>query len=114
MRSTFFFIVYTLLGGKIMENSIHFEQTPFHHVYLKDRKTLELTGVKNIESFDSLEFLIETTLGYLNIKGSNLSLIRLDQEKCEVSIKGQIDSLNYVSQKKEVKNKESVFEKLLK
>ena len=50
-----------------MDNQIHFEQTPYHHVYLKDRKTLELTGIKKIESFDSLEFLIETSLGYLNI-----------------------------------------------
>ena len=42
-----------------MDNQIHFEQTPYHHVYLKDRKTLELTGIKKIESFDSLEFLID-------------------------------------------------------
>ena len=59
-----------------MDNQIHFEQTPYHHVYLKDRKTLELTGIKKIESFDSLEFLIETSLGYLNIKGSDLALVR--------------------------------------
>ena len=71
-----------------MDNQIHFEQTPYHHVYLKDRKTLELTGIKKIESFDSLEFLIETSLGYLNIKGSDLALVRFDQEKKEVSIKG--------------------------
>ncbi|MFQ9252980.1 MAG: YabP/YqfC family sporulation protein [Faecalibacillus intestinalis] len=64
-----------------MDNQIHFEQTPYHHVYLKDRKTLELTGIKKIESFDSLEFLIETSLGYLNIKGSDLALVRFDQEK---------------------------------
>lgn len=45
-------------------NSIRFEHTPYHNVYLKDRKNIELTGVKNIESFDSLEFLIETSLGF--------------------------------------------------
>ena len=27
-----------------MDNSLHFEQTPYHHVCLKDRKSLELTG----------------------------------------------------------------------
>ena len=32
-------------------NSIRFEHTPYHNVYLKDRKNIELTGVKNIESF---------------------------------------------------------------
>lgn len=64
-----------------MDNQIHFEQTPYHHVYLKDRKTLELTGIKKIESFDSLEFLIETSLGYLNIKGSDLHLCVLIKRK---------------------------------
>ena len=39
-----------------MDNQIHFEQTPYHHVYLKDRKTLELTGIKKIESFDTYYF----------------------------------------------------------
>ncbi len=95
-------------------NNIRFEHTPYHNVYLKDRKSIELTGVKNIESFDSLEFLIETSLGFLNITGTDFSLIRLDQEKCEVSIKGNIDSISYVSNKKNPKAKESVFNKLLK
>lgn len=95
-------------------NSIRFEHTPYHNVYLKDRKHVELTGVKNIESFDSLEFLIETSLGFLNITGTDLALIRLDQEKCEVSIKGNIDSISYVSNKKAGKGKESMFNKLLK
>ena len=97
-----------------MDNQIHFEQTPYHHVYLKDRKTLELTGIKKIESFDSLEFLIETSLGYLNIKGSDLALVRFDQEKKEVSIKGNIDSMSYVSDKKKSHQKEKGFSKLLK
>ena len=87
-------------------NSIRFEHTPYHNVYLKDRK--------NIESFDSLEFLIETSLGFLNITGTELSLTRLDQEKCEVSIKGNIDAISYVSNKKNQKGKDSVFNKLLK
>ena len=33
-------------------NGIRFEHTPYHNVYLKDRKNIELTGVKRIESFD--------------------------------------------------------------
>ena len=53
-------------------------------------------------------------MGFLNITGTDLSLIRLDQEKCEVSIKGNIDSISYVSNKKNPKAKESVFNKLLK
>ena len=86
-----------------MDNQIHFEQTPYHHVYLKDRKTLELTGIKKIESFDSLE-----------IKGSDLALVRFDQEKKEVSIKGNIDAISYLSNKRTTKSKDSVLNKLLK
>ena len=97
-----------------MDNQIHFEQTPYHHVYLKDRKTLELTGIKKIESFDSLEFLIETSLGYLNIKGSDLALVRFDQEKKEVSIQGNIDAISYLSNNRTTKSKDSVLNKLLK
>ena len=95
-------------------NAMRFEHTPYHNVYLKDRKNIELTGVKNIESFDSLEFLIETSLGFLNITGTELSLIRLDQDKNEVSIKGNINSISYVTNKKTAKPKESMFNKLLK
>ena len=95
-------------------NSLHFEQTPYHHICLKDRKSLELTGVKKIESFDSYEFLIETSLGYLNITGSELTLVRLDQDQNEVSIKGNIDGLSYLSNKKMTKGKDTMLNKLLK
>ena len=40
-------------------------QTPKkeHSINLKDRKTLEMTGIKEVDSFDSEEFLLETVLG---------------------------------------------------
>ncbi len=97
-----------------MDNSLRFEQTPNHHLCLKDRKTLELTGVVKIDSFDCFEFLIETTLGYLNVAGSELSLVRLDQQQNEVTIRGNIDSISYVSDKKKSHNKDSMFNKLMK
>ncbi len=97
-----------------MDNSLRFEQTPNHHLCLKDRKTLELTGVKKIDSFDCFEFLIETSLGYLNVLGSDLSLVRLDQEQNEVTIRGTIDTISYVSDKKKNHSKENMFNKLMK
>ena len=97
-----------------MDNNIRFEHAPFHHVYLKDRKTVELTGVKKIESFDSIEFLIETSLGFLNIIGSELGLIKNDQEKGEVGIKGNIDSMSYITNKKKSMQKDKMLGKLLK
>lgn len=97
-----------------MENSVHFDHAPFHNVYIKDRKSVELTGVKKIESFDSLEFLIETSLGFLNILGNDLALARYDQEKGEVGIKGNIESMSYVSNKKKLVQKDKMLGKLLK
>ena len=86
-----------------------------HDLSLTNRKELLVTGVKNIDSFDSKEFLIQTVLGFLHIKGSNLTLDKMDNENNELVIKGQIDALSYVSNSpkgKEVKG--NIFKKLLK
>jgi len=108
-------------GGFFMDNnnnqtnnSLSFRHNPFHNVFIKDRKTVELTGVKNIESFDASEFLIETALGFLNITGSDLVLLKLDQDNSEVIIKGNIETLAYVAGKKTGATKEKLFSKLLK
>ena len=45
-------------------NSLHFEQTPYHHICLKDRKSLELTGVKKIESEDEYTYTVKMTATY--------------------------------------------------
>ena len=85
-----------------------------HDLSLLSRKELIVTGVKNIDSFDSEEFLIQTVLGFLHIKGSNLTLDKMDNENNELTIKGQIDSLSYVSNQKGKENKGNIFKKLLK
>ncbi len=66
-----------------------------HTITLTERKNLVVTGVKKIDNFDSNEFLIETTMGYLNIKGSDLEIVKLDTYQGTVSIKGQISNLDY-------------------
>ena len=70
---------------------------------------------KKIESFDSEEFLMETTMGYLAIKGSELEIIKLDTYQGNVSIKGRIDSLMYLDNVNGKKNKDdSLLNKLFK
>ena len=58
--------------AKELENSFN------HGITISERKNILVTGVKKIESFDSEEFFMETTLGYLVIKGSELEIIKLD------------------------------------
>ena len=85
-----------------------------HNITISTRKSINLTGVKKIENFDENEFLLETNMGYLMIKGSSLEIIKLDTYQGDVSIKGKIDSLNYLENNKKEEKKESVFSKLFK
>ena len=43
----------------------HERQSNDHDVILKSRKQLDITGVKQVESFDNEEFLLETVMGFL-------------------------------------------------
>ena len=81
-----------------------------HNITINERKNIIISGVKKIESFDNEEFLLETTMGNIVIKGTELEIIKLDTYQGTVSIKGTINSLNYDSIKKE----EGVFSKLFK
>lgn len=80
-----------------------------HGLSIAERKSIVVSGVKKIESFDSEEFLMETTLGYLVIKGSELEIIKLDTYQGNVSIKGRIDSLMYLDNTSGKKDKENSF-----
>ena len=79
-----------------------------HGLSLAERKNVVVTGVKKIESFDSNEFMIDTTLGFLNIKGEELEIIKLDTYQGNVSIKGKVDALIYLDNNQK-KDKDSSF-----
>lgn len=79
-----------------------------HEVKIVDRKEIYLTGIKKIKSFDPEEFLLESTMGVLIIKGSGLELLRLDTHDGNVKIKGRINSYQYLENGK-TKNKEESF-----
>lgn len=96
-----------------MENNVQKPVVTNHTLFLKDRKELLITGVKNIKSFDSLEFLIETHLGVLHILGHSLVLGKMDSEGETIEIRGNISSFAYL-QKETPQEKESFFKKLFK
>lgn len=84
-----------------------------HGISINERKLIYLTGLIKIESFDDEEFLLETNMGYLAIKGSGLEIVRLDTKDGTLSIKGNIDSLAYFDSLKK-NSKSSFVEKLFK
>lgn len=85
-----------------------------HGVTINERKNIVITGVKKIDSFDNEEFLLETSMGFMIIKGSELEIIKLDTYQGNVSIKGKVNSLNYVENLKKKEKEESMFNKLFK
>ena len=84
-----------------------------HSVSLLERKTLVITSVKKIDNFDKLHFILETTIGFMVIKGEGLELIKLDTLAGNVTIKGTIDSINYVVENKK-KEEDGIFNRLFK
>ena len=85
-----------------------------HGISLSERKNIMITGVKKIESFDSEEFLMDTTLGFLRIKGEELEIVKLDTYQGNVSIKGRVDSLVYTDNISQKTKEESFLGKLFK
>ena len=85
-----------------------------HGLTITERKILIISGVKKIESFDNEEFLMETTLGFLVIKGSELEIIKLDTYQGNVSIKGRVDSLMYLDENLKKDKDSSLLNKLFK
>lgn len=84
-----------------------------HSVTINERKNIIITGVKKIESFDEEEFLMETSMGNLSLKGEGLEIIKLDTYQGNVSIKGKANSISYSEEFSKEKNN-GILNKLFK
>mgnify|MGYP003571395529 CR=1 FL=1 len=90
-------------------------ETSFNHgISISERKNILVSGVKKIESFDNEEFLMETTLGFLIIKGEELEIIKLDTYQGNVTIKGKVDALTYMDTNNKKEKENSLLNKLFK
>ena len=93
---------------KELENSFN------HGISIAERKNIIVTGVKKIESFDNEEFMMDTTLGFLVIKGSGLEIIKLDTYQGNVSIKGLLKSFSYLDENMKKDKENSIISRLFK
>ncbi|MBO8157675.1 MAG: sporulation protein YabP [Bacillaceae bacterium] len=84
-----------------------------HSIKMSNRRAVDITGVKEVDSFDNEEFLLQTTMGYLVIRGENLHMKNLDVEEGLVSIKGRIFEVAYLDDHHGEKTK-GFFNKLFK
>jgi len=67
-----------------------------HSVKILERNNIFISGTKKVHNFNETEFLINTVMGNLNIKGNNLELIKLDTNDGNICIKGKINSVTYL------------------
>jgi sporulation protein YabP len=73
----------------------HKQQYERHEVMMLNRQSLQVTGVMNVESFDSHEFILQTAYGLLAIRGENLHIKTLSLENGAVAIEGMIYDMGY-------------------
>lgn len=83
-----------------------------HKLSLLGRKTLSLTGIKEVISFDAKEVILDTVQGMLLLRGDEMNVTRLLVEKGEVDLEGRIDSLVYTERGKGPKRPESFTKRL--
>ena len=85
-----------------------------HSISVIERKNILITGVKKVDSFDKEEFLVETIMGYLALKGEDLELVKLDTLAGSVTIKGHVSSFDYIEDSKTKDKDGSIISRLFK
>ena len=85
-----------------------------HSISIVERKNILITGVKKVDSFDKEEFLVETVMGYLALKGEELELIKLDTLQGSVTIKGYVNSFDYIEDNTKKEKDGSIISRLFK
>lgn len=66
-----------------------------HKLQLSERKTLSMTGVTEVVSFDETCVVLQTSLGLLIVQGQQLQLKNLSLDGGQVAVEGSISALSY-------------------
>ena len=70
------------------------------NIILNNRKSLNLTGVKDIGKFDDHDVMIITNQGNLKVSGNNLKIGKLCIESGQLELSGTVNALSYIDSKK--------------
>jgi len=85
-----------------------------HKIIMTGRKSLQITGVKDVREFDEKETEMETSAGMLNIKGEGLHVRNLNLERGEVDMDGVVNNLTYTDITSFKKKSESLLSRMFK
>lgn len=68
-----------------------------HNIIMENRKSLSVSGVTDVESFDEQTVVLYTDMGQLTIRGTELHLERLNTDAGDVGVTGNIYGLLYTN-----------------
>lgn len=88
--------------------------TKGHSIFMQERENIIITGVLDVLAFDEESVDIETEMGMLTIKGIELHVNKLNLEKKELEVEGEIESLVYSDGESFVKSGNSLLGRLFK
>ena len=66
-----------------------------HNIILENRKSLSISGITDVDSFDDREISLYTELGELTIQGRELHIDAMSVETGEMTITGDIWAVVY-------------------
>lgn len=72
-----------------------------HELRLENRTRLNVTGVREVESFDESAVVLHTAKGVLVIRGQSLHLQTLSIDGGQVAVDGTVDALVYEETQKQ-------------
>ncbi|WP_242861362.1 sporulation protein YabP [Cellulosilyticum ruminicola] len=85
-----------------------------HVINMIDRQRLSISGVSDVFSFDENIIELETSRGYVDIKGNGLHIVKMTLDDGELIVEGTIDDLVYHDSQGSGKKKGSIMSKLFK
>lgn len=85
-----------------------------HHMMIRNRNSVELTGINKIESVNKSEFILETNMGKMVIWGSDLEITLLDVDKGNLNLKGHVSAIEYDDHYTDGGSKKSFLSKIFK
>lgn len=66
-----------------------------HNIIMENRKKVMITGISQVDSFDEQTIILDTDMGELTVKGSDLHISQLNVDTGELNITGNIYGLVY-------------------
>ena len=66
-----------------------------HKIFLDGRRSLRMTGVCDVDSYDERVLTVRTTQGLLTLEGGGFHVKRLSLEDGELLLEGEISALYY-------------------